>query len=68
MEIREGVNLTNLEGAKVDKLVKIVLHKIRREAKLIPNTNKHYDAKNQMIEAVCSKYGWRKEEKAMKLQ
>jgi hypothetical protein len=45
-EMSEGINISNLETDKANCLVKIVLHKIQKEARLINPNNKYYDVKN----------------------
>ncbi len=46
-------------------LIKIVLNKIHRQAKASDSRDQHYSHKNSLIEELCNKYGWPKEDKVL---
>lgn len=48
-------------------LVKIVLHKLNKEIQAKKNKDSNYAAKNVLIQNLCGKYGWSKDEKPINL-
>lgn len=60
--------MKHLDQNTTNKLIKIILHKISKSVQAVKNKDQTFEEKNNIIEELCSKYGWDKEEKTIGLQ
>jgi DUF438 domain-containing protein len=67
-DLEAGIKLRNLDNDEANVLIKIVLNKIQRHTQLARSKDVHYEHKNSLIDDLCSKYGWPKDDKIMELK
>lgn len=66
-DLQEGIQLKNLDSSCTNKLVKIVLHKMNKSIQSNKAKDQHYEEKNNIMEDLCNKYGWSKDQKPIGL-
>lgn len=60
--------MRNLDEDEANVLIKIVLNKIHRQTQQIKLKDHNYEHKRSLIEDLCNKYGWPKEDKIVELK
>jgi hypothetical protein len=67
-DLEAGIKLRNLNSDEANILIKIVLNKIQKQTQMTKSKDSHYEHKNSLIDELCNKFGWPKDDKIMELK
>jgi hypothetical protein len=67
-DLESGIKLRNLNSDEANLLIKIVLNKIQKQTQMSKSRDQHYEHKNSLIDDLCNKYGWPKDDKIVELK